>query len=76
MLSSLLLEERALRARKNNIASFGYSWIRPAGCPKTMLGMKEEEAEREEALAAAAAERAAAAAAAEVGVDGLDELGN
>ncbi|TPR08371.1 Oxidoreductase family, NAD-binding Rossmann fold protein [Aspergillus niger] len=31
MLSSLLLEERALRARKNNIASFGYSWIRPAG---------------------------------------------
>ncbi|OJJ73015.1 hypothetical protein ASPBRDRAFT_54782 [Aspergillus brasiliensis CBS 101740] len=75
MLSSLLLEERALRARKNNIASFGYSWIRPAGCPKTMLGMKEEEAEREEALAAAAAERAAAAAAAEVGVDGLDEFG-
>ncbi|RAL04986.1 uncharacterized protein BO80DRAFT_499218 [Aspergillus ibericus CBS 121593] len=75
MLSSLLLEERALRARKNNIASFGYSWIRPAGCPKTMLGMKEEEAEREEALAAAAAERAAAAAAADAGVDGMDEFG-
>ncbi|RAL10751.1 uncharacterized protein BO97DRAFT_372098 [Aspergillus homomorphus CBS 101889] len=69
MLSSLLLEERALRARKNNIASFGYSWIKPAGCPKTMLGMKEEEAEREEALAAAAAEMAAAAAAAEAGMD-------
>lgn len=48
--------------RKNNIASFGYSWIRPAGCAKTMLGMKEEEAEREEALAALAAEQEAAAA--------------
>jgi len=55
-LSALLAEERALRARKQNIASFGYSWIRPAGCAKTMLGMKEEEAEREEALAAAQAE--------------------
>lgn len=54
-LSALLVEERALRARKQNIASFGYSWIKPAGCAKTMLGMKEEEAEREEALAAAAA---------------------
>lgn len=54
------MEERALRARKQNIASFGSSWIRPAGCAKTMLGMKEEEAEREEALAAAAAEMAAA----------------
>lgn len=61
-LSALLLEERALRARKQNIASFGYSWIKPAGCTKTMLGMKEEEAEREEAMAAAAAEMAATAA--------------
>ncbi|KAE8145570.1 Apc15p protein-domain-containing protein [Aspergillus avenaceus] len=74
-LSSLLLEERALRARKNNIASFGYSWIKPAGCAKTMLGMKEEEAEREEALAAAAAEMAATAAAAEAGGDGTDGFG-
>lgn len=73
-LSSLQLEERALHARKNNIASFGYSWIKPAGCSKTMLGMKEEEAEREEALAAAAAEMAAAAAAA--ADPGLDEFGN
>lgn len=55
-LSALQVEERALNARKQNIASFGYSWIRPAGCAKTMLGMKEEEAEREEALAAAQAE--------------------
>ncbi|KAJ5272834.1 hypothetical protein N7478_007959 [Penicillium angulare] len=55
-LAALLIEERALRTRKQNIASFGYSWIKPAGCPKTMLGMKEEEAEREEALAAAAME--------------------
>ncbi|MBZ6375393.1 MAG: hypothetical protein LBE67_10435 [Kocuria palustris] len=53
-------EERSLRARKLNIASFGYSWIKPAGCAKTMLGMKEEEAEREEALQAAAAEMEAA----------------
>ncbi|KAB8256386.1 Apc15p protein-domain-containing protein, partial [Aspergillus pseudonomiae] len=76
-LSSLVLEERALRARKNNIASFGYSWIKPAGCTKTMLGMKEEEAEREEALAAATAEMAAAAAVADAeaeaaGIDGLN----
>lgn len=68
-LSALLVEERALRARKQNIASFGYSWIKPAGCAKTMLGMKEEEAEREEALAAAATEMNAA--------DGMmdDEMG-
>ncbi|OJJ44170.1 hypothetical protein ASPZODRAFT_18938 [Penicilliopsis zonata CBS 506.65] len=74
-LSALLLEERALRARKQNISSFGYSWIRPAGCAKTMLGMKEEEAEREEALATAAAEMAAAAAAvAADDNDGTNEL--
>lgn len=48
-----------MRSRKQNIASFGYSWIKPAGCAKTMLGMKEEEAEREEALAAQAAEMGA-----------------
>ncbi|RDW69150.1 uncharacterized protein DSM5745_08910 [Aspergillus mulundensis] len=76
-LATLILEERALRARKNNIASFGCSWIKPAGCPKTMLGMKEEEAEREEAMAAADAEFAAAAAAAaaagEEGEEGMDE---
>ncbi|KAE8378713.1 Apc15p protein-domain-containing protein [Aspergillus bertholletiae] len=76
-LSSLVLEERALRARKNNIASFGYSWIKPAGCTKTMLGMKEEEAEREEALAAADAEMAAAAVVvdAEAGAAEVDRLG-
>ncbi|KAL2809547.1 Apc15p protein-domain-containing protein [Aspergillus granulosus] len=74
-LASLILEERALRARKNNIASFGCSWIKPAGCPKTMLGMKEEEAERAEAAAAADAEfaAAAAAAAAAAGGEGMDE---
>ncbi|KAJ5641618.1 hypothetical protein N7490_005618 [Penicillium lividum] len=67
-LPALAMEERALRSRKQNIASFGYSWIKPAGCPKTMLGMKEEEAEREEAMAAAAAE---------MNVEGLmdDDLG-
>ncbi|KAL3466575.1 Apc15p protein-domain-containing protein [Aspergillus heterothallicus] len=74
-LASLILEERALRARKNNIASFGCSWIKPAGCPKTMLGMKEEEAERAEAAAAADAEFAAAAAAAAAGGGGMDDEG-
>lgn len=59
-IATLAAEERSLRSRKLNIASFGYSWIRPAGCAKTMLGMKEEEAEREEALQAAAAEMEAA----------------
>ncbi|EEP78367.1 predicted protein [Uncinocarpus reesii 1704] len=52
-LTALMLEERALRIRKQNIASFGYSWIRPAGYPKTMQGIREEEAEREEAANAA-----------------------
>ncbi|KAL2007621.1 hypothetical protein VTN00DRAFT_7603 [Thermoascus crustaceus] len=59
-LAALSLEERALRARKQNIASFGYAWIKPAGCVKTMLGMREEEAEREEAANALAAEMNAA----------------
>ncbi|KAI1922997.1 hypothetical protein LOZ39_004682 [Ophidiomyces ophidiicola] len=52
-LAALALEERAFRIRKQNIASFGYSWIRPAGYPKTMQGIREEEAEREEAANAA-----------------------
>lgn len=72
-LAALLLEERALRVRKQNIASFGYAWIKPAGCPKTMLGMREEEAEREEGLAAAAAEMNAAAAAAGMGLDAFGD---
>lgn len=76
-LAALQLEERALRVRKQNIASFGYAWIKPAGCPKTMLGMREEEAEREEGLAAAAAEmNAAAAAAAAAAGMGLDAFGD
>lgn len=70
-LAALSLEERALRARKQNIASFGYAWIKPAGCAKTMLGMREEEAEREEAAAAAAAEMNAAAMELGMGTDGF-----
>ncbi|KAJ5595870.1 hypothetical protein N7450_002328 [Penicillium hetheringtonii] len=58
-LAALAAEERALRVRKQNIATYGSSWIRPAGCAKTMQGMKEEEAEREEALAAAQTEMGA-----------------
>ncbi|KAK5472014.1 hypothetical protein LTR26_010686, partial [Exophiala xenobiotica] len=30
------------------IAMYGYSWLKPAGCAKTMLGRREEELEREE----------------------------
>ncbi|OAP61518.1 hypothetical protein AYL99_03721 [Fonsecaea erecta] len=30
------------------IAMYGYSWLKPAGCAKTMLGRREEEVEREE----------------------------
>jgi hypothetical protein len=72
----LLLEERALRVRKQNIASFGYAWIKPAGCPKTMLGMREEEVEREEGLAAAAAEmNAAAVAGADMGFGVEGQMG-
>lgn len=65
----LQLEERALRLRKENIASFGAAWIKPAGIPKTMQGMREEEAEREEGLAAAQQELnvAAMVAAAQAG---------
>ncbi|OJD19270.1 hypothetical protein ACJ73_08654, partial [Blastomyces percursus] len=57
-LATLLLEEHALQLRKQNIAAFGYAWIKPAGCSKTMLGVREEEAEREEGAAAAVAEAA------------------
>src|SRR5262249_38713590 len=66
-LALLQLEERALRLRKENIASFGCAWIKPAGCPKTMLGMREEEAEREEGLAAVTQELNVAAMAAAAG---------
>ncbi|KAF3483554.1 uncharacterized protein GIQ15_02878 [Arthroderma uncinatum] len=55
-LATLLLEERALRLRKQNIASFGYSWIRPAGFSKTMMGIREEEMECEEGAGAGAGE--------------------
>jgi hypothetical protein len=34
--------------RKMAIAMYGYSWLKPAGCAKTMLGRREEELEREE----------------------------
>ncbi|KAL1869266.1 hypothetical protein Plec18167_007932 [Paecilomyces lecythidis] len=72
-LAALQLEERALRARKQNIASFGYAWIKPAGCAKTMLGMREEEAEREEGLLAAAAEMGGAGDLSTMGI--VDEFG-
>ncbi|EGC48128.1 conserved hypothetical protein [Histoplasma capsulatum var. duboisii H88] len=71
-LATLLLEEHALQVRKQNIAAFGYAWIKPAGCSKTMLGVREEEAEREEGAAAAAAE---AEAGMDFGADGADLVG-
>ncbi|EEA23019.1 hypothetical protein TMatcc_001886 [Talaromyces marneffei ATCC 18224] len=69
-LAMLQLEERALRLRKENIASFGAAWIKPAGIPKTMQGMREEEAEREEGLAAAQQELNVAAMVAAAGAGG------
>ena len=47
-LAAIHFDERLLEARKRAIAMYGYSWLRPAGCTKTMLGRQEEEAEREE----------------------------
>ena len=37
-----------LSQRKMAIAMYGYGWLKPAGCAKTMLGRREEEVEREE----------------------------
>ncbi|KAJ5888837.1 Anaphase-promoting complex subunit 15/MND2 [Penicillium taxi] len=48
--------EHSIRIAKHNIATFGYTWIVPAGCTKTMQQLKEEEVEREEAMLAAQAE--------------------
>ena len=47
-LAALTLDERILDARKTAIQMYGWSWLKPAGCTKTMLGRREEEAEREE----------------------------
>ncbi|ERF77088.1 hypothetical protein EPUS_06306 [Endocarpon pusillum Z07020] len=47
-LHSLLVDESVIASRKAAISTYGYSWLRPAGVAKTMLGRREEEAEREE----------------------------
>ena len=47
-LAMLALDERVITQRKLAIQMFGYSWLKPAGCTKTMLGRREEELEREE----------------------------
>lgn len=47
-LQNLLLDEVAISSRKTAISTYGYSWLRPAGVAKTMLGRREEDAEREE----------------------------
>ncbi|KAF7504328.1 hypothetical protein GJ744_002448 [Endocarpon pusillum] len=47
-LNSLLVDESVIAHRKAAISTYGYSWLRPAGVAKTMLGRREEEAEREE----------------------------
>lgn len=44
----LTQDERIIAQRKMAIAMYGWSWLKPAGCAKTMLGRKEEEVEREE----------------------------
>lgn len=50
--TSLKEDERNLARRKMNVASFGFGWIKPAGCLKTMAGRREEELEKEEAAQA------------------------
>jgi hypothetical protein len=47
-LALLTQDERLIDQRKMAIAMYGWSWLKPAGCPKTMLGRKEEEVERDE----------------------------
>lgn len=47
-LVALTTDERTISQRKMAIAMYGYSWLKPAGCAKTMLGRREEEVEREE----------------------------
>ncbi|ETI24540.1 hypothetical protein G647_03909 [Cladophialophora carrionii CBS 160.54] len=47
-LLALSTDERTVSQRKMAIAMYGYSWLKPAGCAKTMLGRREEEVEREE----------------------------
>lgn len=47
-LAMLSFDERVLAQRKLAIQMYGYSWLKPAGCAKTMLGRREEELEREE----------------------------
>ncbi|KIW29479.1 uncharacterized protein PV07_05293 [Cladophialophora immunda] len=47
-LVTLSSDERTISQRKMAIAMYGYSWLKPAGCAKTMLGRREEEVEREE----------------------------
>lgn len=47
-LAMLSYDERILAQRKLAIQMYGYSWLKPAGCTKTMLGRREEELERDE----------------------------
>lgn len=47
-LAVLAADERTIAQRKMAIAMYGYGWLKPAGCAKTMLGRREEEVEREE----------------------------
>ncbi|KIX94186.1 uncharacterized protein Z520_10213 [Fonsecaea multimorphosa CBS 102226] len=47
-LVALSSDERTISQRKMAIAMYGYSWLKPAGCAKTMLGRREEEVEKEE----------------------------
>jgi len=44
----LSADEKTITQRKMAIAMYGYSWLKPAGCTKTMLGRREEEIERDE----------------------------
>ncbi|SMY28477.1 unnamed protein product [Zymoseptoria tritici ST99CH_1A5] len=48
-LATLTFEESQIAARKTSVRTYGATWIRPPGVPKTLQAMTEEEAERVEA---------------------------
>lgn len=47
-LTLLAADEIAMAARKLNISRFGATWLRPAGVPKTLQAMQDEELEKAE----------------------------
>ena len=52
VLNTLRADEHLIAVRKANIASFGATWLKPPGVPRTLQGMLDERVEREEQEAA------------------------